>query len=110
LKNAQRLFLEISSSSHLNLIERWALGLGQDVTAGYRSGKDIIFLCLSTILGRDLITFGYIKFRAVILPIMPLSIDFRLLNVEELRMIGAAKTADSVEKRRTQKSVEPIPQ
>ena len=75
----------------MNLIERWVLGLGQHVTGGYGSGKDIIFSGLSTILGRDLDTFGYINFRPVILPIMPLSIDFRLLNVEELRMTGAAR-------------------
>jgi hypothetical protein len=39
----------------------------------------------STILGKDLIPFGYVKFRPIVLPCEPSGHGFRLLDIESLR-------------------------
>jgi len=70
----------------------------------------------ATLLGGDVIPFGYIKLRPVVLPIEPHSVNYYLLNVEALRNRGfpgmanwLTKAQDLWEKYRTGKSKERFP-
>lgn len=65
----------------------------------------------ATILGKDLIPFGYVKFRPIVLPLEPQSDGFRLFDVDSLRSKGSTLMANWLEKnqkiweqRRTSKS------
>ena len=72
----------------------------------------------ATLLGKDLIPYGHLKMRPVILPIEPAPSrrEYRFLDVSEMRRRGWRLTAEWLEKaeslwqsRRTKKSVENFP-
>ncbi|MEM2290856.1 MAG: N-6 DNA methylase [Candidatus Korarchaeum sp.] len=52
----------------------------------------------ATLLGGDIVPFGYHKLRPVILPIEPTSNGYRLLDVDDLRNKGFTYTADWLNK------------
>ncbi|MEM1551300.1 MAG: N-6 DNA methylase [Candidatus Bathyarchaeia archaeon] len=65
----------------------------------------------ATLLGGDIVSFGYSKLRPVVLPIEPTSIGYKLLDVGTLRNRGFTHMADWLEKcqklweeRRTEKA------
>lgn len=65
----------------------------------------------ATLLGGDVVSFGFSKLRSVVLPILPTSTGYNLLDVTALRNRGFAKMADWLEKaqklweeRRTEKA------
>lgn len=72
----------------------------------------------ATLLGKDLFSFGYVKFRPIVLPIEELRKPkgYRILDVDELRLRGARNMAEWLEnaqeiweERRTQKSATNFP-
>jgi hypothetical protein len=48
----------------------------------------------ATILGGDLIPFGFTKFRPIVVPAKPLATQYKLLDVEELRTMGYPEMAE----------------
>jgi len=52
----------------------------------------------TTILGKDLLPFGYVKLSPVVLPIEPKTSNFEVLDVEDLRKRGFTLMADWLEK------------
>jgi len=52
----------------------------------------------ATLLGEDLVPFGYVKLRPVVLPIRPLSSSYELLDVDGLRNRGYVCMSDWLEK------------
>jgi methylase of polypeptide subunit release factors len=75
--------------------------------------SDLIY---ATLLGGDIVPFGFIKMRPVVLPIEPTPIGYRLLEVDALRNRGYVYMADWLEKaqrlweeRRTEKAENRFP-
>jgi methylase of polypeptide subunit release factors len=65
----------------------------------------------ATLLGGDIVSFGFVKMRPVVLPIEPISTGYKLLDVNALRSRGFTHMADWLEKcqnlweeRRTEKA------
>lgn len=98
---------------------------GEAIRLAKKRWKDIIFegtveaeyVC-ATILGKDLFPFGYGRMIPVVLPIEQSSNGkgYRILDVQDLRLRGASKMAEWLEKaqkiweeRRTQKSIANYP-
>jgi len=52
----------------------------------------------ATLLSKDLVPFGYVKLRPVVLPIRPLSSSYELLDVDALRNRGYVNMANWLEK------------
>ncbi|MEM3437156.1 MAG: N-6 DNA methylase [Nitrososphaerales archaeon] len=66
----------------------------------------------ATLLSKDVVPFGYVKLRPIVLPIEPIGTGYRLLDVNALRNRGFAHMAEWLEKtqklwaeRRTEKAV-----
>jgi len=57
--------------------------------------KDFIY---ATILGGDIVSFGFVKIRAIVLPVIPLSTKYKLLDTQDLKDGGFAKVASWFEK------------
>jgi len=62
-----------------------------------------------TLLGGDLVSFGYVKLRPIVLPIEQTSVGYRLLDIDELRRRGyvhMARWLENVQKLWDEKSTE----
>ena len=79
-----------SSSEQLKVAKApWKVEIEGNVEA------DFIY---ATLLSKDLVPFGYVKLRPVVLPIRPLSSGYELLDVDTLRSGGYVNMANWLEK------------